>query len=91
MNADTAAEKLIARWIKPNPHKPDEAEVWVLPRNVSAWAVIGQLQLDHEKAELVAEDYDLPTEAVKAAIVYYHRHQAAIDARIAANRSFFGA
>lgn len=82
-------QELIARWIRPNPHDPDIAAAWVLPRNVSAWLVIRQLQLDHGKAELVAEDYELPVEAVEAAESYYHRHQPDIDARIAANRAFW--
>src|SRR6266487_4029975 len=74
------------RWIEPNPHEPDPAEAWVLPRCVSAWGVIGQLKLDYWKTDLVAMEYELPLEAVEEAVGYYREQQDAIDARIAENR-----
>lgn len=89
MVARTPEEKLIARWIEPNPHKPGPAEDWVLPQVVSVWALIWQLQLDKWQIQLVAEDYDLPVEAVEAAVVFYHRHKTEVDARIARNRAVF--
>jgi uncharacterized protein (DUF433 family) len=79
-----------ARWIKPNPYKSGPADAWVLPRHVSVWAVIRQLQLDSWQAELVAEGFELPLKAVEAAIRYYRRHKASVDARIERNRLFFG-
>jgi uncharacterized protein (DUF433 family) len=91
VSTDTATDELIGHWITRNPHKSDPAEAAVLPRRTSVWVVIGQLQLDYGKAESVAGAYDLPVEAVEAALAYYQRHQAAIDKRIAANRAFFAA
>ena len=49
------------------------------------WALIGYLPaVDGELAQ-VAEDYGVPLEAVEAAIAFYQRYPAIIDARIAAN------
>lgn len=89
MSTDTRTEGLITRWIEPNPHKPGSAEALVLPRRVSVWAVVGQIELEHGRLQNVAEAYDLPAEAVEAAVSYHERHRAEIDARIARNRAFF--
>ena len=43
------------------------------------WCAIGK------DVEVVARDYELPREAVEAALAYYEVHKAAIDARIASN------
>jgi hypothetical protein len=83
------ANKLIDRWVEPSPHKPGPAEAWVLPGCVSIWVVICQLEIEAGKAEVVAEDYELPLEAVQAAIAYYQSHKKAVDRRIARNRAFF--
>ena len=87
----TPEEQLVARWIEPNPQRAGVAEAWVLPGCVSAWVIIGQLKLEYWKAEVVAGEYELPLEAINAAIAYYHRHQDAIDTRIAESRAFFRA
>lgn len=90
MSTGTVAEdELIACWIVPNPEHPGPADARVLPGYVSAWVVIGQLQLDYWKPEAIAEGYDLPEEAVRATVAYYRRHQEAIDARIAEHRASF--
>ena len=90
MSTDTSADQLIARWIESNPDRPDPAHAWVLPRHVSAWVVIGQLQLEDGNVETVADAYELPPQAVQAAMAFYRRHRTIIDERIAAHRAFFG-
>lgn len=91
MSVNTTSERaLSSRWIQPNPHDPDPAEAWVLPRHVSAWVVVQQMELDEAHGERVAEAFDLPLAAVRATMAYYERHRTAIDTRIAANRVFFG-
>ncbi|MGI8552016.1 MAG: hypothetical protein ACR2PL_14705 [Dehalococcoidia bacterium] len=84
-------EDLFDRWLEPDRFKPGPAETRVLPRSVSVWALIGQLQLDGWDSAAVAEDYELPLEAVETAILFYRQHQPAIDARIARNRAVFQA
>jgi uncharacterized protein (DUF433 family) len=79
----------IARWIEPAAADTDPADCCVLPRRVPVWAIIGQLKLEYWKAEVVAGEYELPLEAVQAAMAYYRRNQRDVDQRVAANRSFF--
>ncbi|HET8629072.1 MAG TPA: hypothetical protein VFL91_16745 [Thermomicrobiales bacterium] len=78
-------QDLIARWVERNPHRPGIAEARVVGYGVPVWALAGYLLMVEGDAERVAGDYDLPRDAVAAALAYYRRHQAVIDARIAAN------
>ncbi len=78
-------DELIEKWIEPNPFRPGPARARLREYGVSVWALIGYLQgLDGDPIR-VAEEFDIPPEAVHAALAYYRRHQAAIDSRIAAN------
>jgi len=85
----TAEELAITRWIEPNPPKPGPAEMWVLPGCVSERVVMRQLQVEDWDIAGVAEFFELPVEAIEAAIAYYHQNRATIDERIARNRAFF--
>jgi uncharacterized protein (DUF433 family) len=53
---------------------------------VPAWALIGWLEDDYSNADQVARDYAIPYEAMEAAIAFYERHKAVIDARLILNR-----
>ncbi|MDQ6832954.1 MAG: hypothetical protein M3008_06110, partial [Chloroflexota bacterium] len=53
---------------------------------VAVWALIGYLSRASGDVQRVAEDYDIPVEAVEAVIAYYNEHQVLLDARRAANR-----
>jgi uncharacterized protein (DUF433 family) len=76
---------LIERYVESNPHKPGEAEARLRHYGVSVWALIEYWYgVDFDKAA-VGRDYDLPAEAVDAALAYYKIHKALIDARIALN------
>ncbi|HLH26588.1 MAG TPA: DUF433 domain-containing protein [Chloroflexota bacterium] len=76
---------LIERYIEPNPHKPGEAEARLRDHGVSVWALVEYWYgVDFDKAT-VARDYELPAEAVDAALAYYKAHKGIIDARIAVN------
>ena len=90
MATDTTSEdKLISEWIEPNPYKPGPAEALVLPHHVSVWALIELWLLDGGGIRDVAQQYDLPVEAVGAAVRYYRRHKAEVEARIQRNNAFF--
>jgi|DewCreStandDraft_2_1066082.scaffolds.fasta_scaffold00347_4 uncharacterized protein (DUF433 family) len=79
-------QELIARWIEPDPHLPDPAEVRVRGTGIHVWAIVGQWQAADRDVAAVAQDYELPIEAVEAALAYYRRQQCLIDARLAANQ-----
>jgi len=81
-------DDLIARYIEPNPHRPGLDEARLVGWGVAVWALVGYLTAVGGDIAQVAEDYDLPREAVEAALAYYRRHKDLIDARIAANTEF---
>ncbi|HEX5415435.1 MAG TPA: hypothetical protein VFZ25_07200 [Chloroflexota bacterium] len=79
------ADELIAQYIEENPRRQGPANARIMPYGVAVRAIVGYLGAVQGSAKRAAEDYDLPTDAVKAALAYYERHKQAIDARIAAN------
>ena len=81
----TSENELIARYIEPNPISPGSEEARLARFGVPVWALVAHLRAVEEDIERVAQDYDLPVEAVRAALAYYRQHKAAIEARIAAN------
>lgn len=88
MRPNVQAKRLLARWISPNPYKPSDAEARISGTGIPVWALIGYLPAVNGDEHQVAKDYNIPVEAVVAAMEYYHAHQAAIDARLAVNASY---
>ncbi len=77
--------ELIARYIELDVDRPGPAEARLVDSGVPVWALIGHYQATGRDPAVVAADYDVPLEAVAAALAYYARHQAAIEARLEAN------
>ena len=89
-SADTLTDdELIARYIAPHPTKPGADQAIVAGHGVSVWALVGYLRGTDASIRQVAADYDLPIEAVEAAMAYYRRHKALIDSRLAINDAAF--
>jgi uncharacterized protein (DUF433 family) len=82
-------EALIARYIEPGPIDFGPSDAQVVDHGVSVWALINYLHAMGNDIDRTADDYDLERAAVEAAILFYRRHRALIDARILLNRSFF--
>lgn len=83
-------DELIEKYIAPSPRRGGIAEMVVEPYVIPVWALIGALLLwENATPAMVAESYEIPLEAMQAAVAFYHRHQAVIEARIDANR-FYG-
>jgi uncharacterized protein (DUF433 family) len=82
-------EELIAEHIAPDSRGPAEARL--ADHGVRVWAVIGSLRANAGDISAAAADYDLPPEAMAAALAYYDRHRAAIDARLALNAATLAA
>jgi len=80
--SNPGANELIARWIRPHPHRSGPEDVVVDESFVPVYALIGYLPVVGGDLRQVAGAYDVPVEAVEAAVAYYHRHRAIIDARI---------
>ena len=77
--------ELIARHIETDPYHPGPGDVRLVESGVSVWAVIGHLPSVNGDAAQAAADYELSPEAMAAALAYYRKHRAAIDARLAEN------
>ena len=77
--------KLIKQWIEANPYRPGVENVRLRQYAVPVWALVGHAQATGRSAEQVAADYEVPREAVEAALAYYRENRNAIDSRIAAN------
>jgi uncharacterized protein (DUF433 family) len=75
----------ISQYIDLNPYRPGLDEARLKEFGVPVWALIGYLPAVGGAVNRVAADYELPVEAVEAAIAYYHQHRSLIDARVAAN------
>jgi len=82
---DQDLDALIARHIEPDPYHPGPSDVRLVDSGVSVWAIIGHLTTMRGDASRVAEDYDVSSDAVAAALAYYQDNRGAIDARLAAN------
>lgn len=79
-------DELIARYIEENPWHPGPADVRLAESGVPVWALAGQHLAAAGDAAQLAADFAVPCEAVEAALAYYRRHRAVIDARLALNR-----
>ena len=82
---DGRGRALIARWIEQNPHLPGVADARIRDYGVPVWALVGQVRVVGGGPAQVAADYQIPEDAVEAALAYYAQHKAVIDDRIAAN------
>jgi uncharacterized protein (DUF433 family) len=83
---DPREQGLIARWIRPHPHRNGAADVVVAESDVPVYALIGDLATVAGDLDRVAADYEVPREAVEAALAYYRRHRDLIDARMYSGR-----
>ena len=59
---------LIDAYIELNPNRPVLADAWLRNYSVPVWALIGYLEAVHGDLARVAADYDIPLDAVRAAV-----------------------
>ena len=74
--------ELIARYIKPHPSDRGRAYAWFPAYGHSVAAIVRALRSRGGDVNETAADWEMPEEAVRAAIAFYRRHRALIDARI---------
>ena len=82
--ATVEQQQLIDRWIEQDPYKRGPADVRTT-EGVHVWALIGYLPAVGNDIAQTARDYELPVEAVEAAVAYYETHREVIDGRLEAN------
>ena len=80
-------DKLIEKWIEPDQWKAGAEDARIKTYGMNVWAIMGYLKMRDGDPVNVAEGYEIPVEAVKAAIAYYRRHKHEIDCRLARNVS----
>lgn len=78
-------DDLIAAYIDADPYRPGIADAILTDHGVPVWALIGAILLTEATPDEVAQGYEVPREAVDAAIAYYRRYRPVIAERIAAN------
>jgi uncharacterized protein (DUF433 family) len=80
-----AEDDLIATYIEQNADRPGLDEARLIGFGIPVWAIVGYYFGVGEQPGRVARDYEVPEEAVAAALAYYRRNRVLIDARLAAN------
>jgi uncharacterized protein (DUF433 family) len=80
-------EELIERYIDPewDRYSSGRADARLKDYGVPVWALIGQLEAIGGNLDELAADYELPREAVDAALAFYRRNKKYIDARLILN------
>ena len=86
-NADDDA--LIDAYVEIDLRRSDPGEARLATYGYPVWILIDALVAADQDLLRVARDYEIPEEALRAAIAFYRRHPDAIDARTRANADFF--
>ncbi len=89
MAVQERARELIDRWIEPGPSSLGPQDARLVGYGLSVWSLIAYLRVVHGEVRRAAEDYDIPEDAILAALAYYDEHRYLIDARIALNDAAF--
>ena len=83
-------DALVAQYIAQDSSRAGLYNAYIVPHGPAVYMLISQFwAVNGGNVALAAADYDLTDEAVEAALAYYERHQAAIDARIEAHLAAF--
>lgn len=75
-------DALIARYIAPRPHDDGRANAYLPEFGFRVATLIGYLQSIENDVRETARSYQLPEDAMLAAIAFYRQNRAVIDARI---------
>lgn len=82
---------LIEREIENDPRRPGPANARLRWSGVPVWAIAGYyLDVANGDVAAVARAYEVPLDAIHAAVKFYERHRGEIDARREENRAVAG-
>jgi uncharacterized protein (DUF433 family) len=77
---------LIAGYVEENPRFPGDADAWLRKAGIPVWAIVGYYRgAGHGSVDQTAADYEIPVDAVRAALAYCRKYPRAIDQRIEDN------
>ena len=91
MNTMLTEEHLLATHTAPDPSRGGWAYARVMPSGVPIWALIGALPGVGNEPREVARVYAITDEEMEAALAYYRRYRAYIDAVLLLNQDAFEA
>jgi uncharacterized protein (DUF433 family) len=80
-------DRLIQEYIDPDwdRYPAGRADARLREYGVSVWTLIGHLRAIGGDVDQLAADYELPHEAVEAALAYYRQNKDYVDARLLLN------
>lgn len=78
-------QELVSKYIEEDSYLTAASYARIAGYGVPVWALIGYLRVVDGDMARVAGDYDVPEDAMRAALLYYARHQVEIDGHLAAN------
>ena len=67
------------KYLEPRPHEWRKT-LWIKGRNMHVWHLVATMLREGETPEDTAKNFDLPVEAVREALAYYHQNKALVDA-----------
>jgi uncharacterized protein (DUF433 family) len=70
------------QWLEPKPNKKSTRQLGIKGRNMTVWNLVADIVVSDMTPEEVADDRDLPLEAVQEALDYYAANKAWIDAEV---------
>jgi uncharacterized protein (DUF433 family) len=70
------------QWLEPKPSKKFTRQLGIKGRNMLVWPLVADIIVRDRTPECVAENFDLPIEAVKEALDYYYANKGWIDAEV---------
>ena len=68
------------QWLEPKPYKRFTKQLGIKGRNMIVWNLVSRIVVRGRSPEYMAEQYDLPLEAVLEALDYYYANKEWIDA-----------
>lgn len=74
--------RTVYRWLEPKPDKKSTRQLGIKGRNMTVWNLVADIVVSDMTPEEVADDRDLPLEAVQEALDYYAANKAWIDAEV---------
>ena len=67
------------KWLEPKPYKKHTKQLGIKGRNMIVWNLVAEIVKDQRTLEEIAEDYELPEEAVRESLDYYYANRDWID------------
>ena len=68
------------KWLEPKPYKKHTRQLGIKGRNMIVWNLVAEIVKGQRTLQEIAEDYELPEEAVREALDYFYANRAWIDA-----------